>query len=246
MEGEVGMTGDPDLQPASSAVRTAFVAAVATAACTVMSFGLALRAIPISGAFCPTGCVDYPYLNTASQFPTDFVWMVPAMLLVASYLVLATAIHACTAQDRAVFSQAGWALAIVATVVLLIDYYVQFSVVPVSLMNGETHGIPLIIQYNPHGVFLVLEELGYLVMSLSFLFFGLALPTTDRLERTVRRIFVAGFALAAASLILISMGFGLERLDRFEVAVITIDWLVLLANGVLLAIVFRRRLRHLK
>ena len=28
----------------------------------------------------------------------------------------------------------------------------------------------MLIQYNPHGVFIALEEPGYLVMSLSFLF----------------------------------------------------------------------------
>jgi hypothetical protein len=36
--------------------------------------------------------------------------------------------------------------------------------------------------------------------------------------------------------------YGLDRQDRFEVAVISIDWLVLTINGALLSIVFRRRL----
>jgi hypothetical protein len=32
-----------------------------------------------------------------------------------------------------------------------------------------------------------------------------------------------------------------RRVDRFEIAVTSIDWLVLLINGVLLSVLFRRR-----
>jgi len=46
-----------------------------------------------------------------------------------------------------------------------------------SLMNSETEGLAALIQYNPHGVFLALEELGYMIMSLPFLFMALGLPT---------------------------------------------------------------------
>ena len=44
-------------------------------------------------------------------------------------------------------------------------------------------------------------------------------------------------------LVVISIDHGLDRMDRFEVAVISIDWLVLLINGVLLSLVFRRQLK---
>lgn len=44
--------------------------------------------------------------------------------------------------------------AILAAVILLVDYFIQFSVVPVSLMSGETEGIPLLTLYNPHGIFI--------------------------------------------------------------------------------------------
>ena len=111
-------------------------------------------------------------------------------------------------------------------------------------MNGETEGIAALIQYNSHGVFLVLEELGYLIMSLSFLFVAPVFANRSRLESAVRWIFIIGFVLAIVSLAVISVSYGLERLDRFEVAVITIDWLVLIVNGVLLSIVFRRQLKE--
>jgi hypothetical protein len=35
----------------------------------------------------------------------------------------------------------------------------------------------------------------------------------------------------------------LHRQDRFEVAVISIDWLALVINGVLLSMVFRRKFK---
>jgi len=44
-------------------------------------------------------------------------------------------------------------------------------------------------------------------------------------------------------LAVLSIIYGLDRMDRFEVAVISIDWLVLVINGVLLSLLFRRQLK---
>ena len=44
------------------------------------------------------------------------------------------------------------------------------------------------------------------------------------------------------ALSLITINYGLDRQDRFEVAVISINWLVLIINSVLLSIVLRRQL----
>ncbi len=35
-------------------------------------------------------------------------------------------------------------------------------------MKGEKEGISLLTQFNPHGIFIALKEVGYLLMSLSF------------------------------------------------------------------------------
>ena len=126
------------------------------------------------------------------------------------------------------------------------DYFVQFSVVPISLMSGETEGITLLTQYNAHGVFIVLEELGYLLMSLSFLFMAPVFINKNRLEVAVRWVFIISFLLTVLALTLISINYGLDRQDRFEVAVISIDWLVLIVNGILLSIVFKQQLREKK
>jgi len=223
--------------------RFGYYSAILTTVITMVTFGFALVAIPISGANCPGNCAEYPYLDTVSQFPRDFLWMPLAIVLVLAYVTLMVSIHSYALKQKKIYSQVGLSFALIAAAILVADYYIQFSVVPVSLMNSETEGLAMLIQYNPHGVFLALEELGYLVMSLSFLFMAPVFVNRSRLESAVRWIFVIAFILAIISLVAISINYGLDRQDRFEVAVLSIDWLVLIINGVLLSIIFRRQLK---
>jgi hypothetical protein len=227
--------------PVSNAV--GFYAAITTAIITLVTFAFAITAIPISGANCVEGCIEYPYLDAVAQFPKDYRWMLPAIGMVLVYVVFIAAIHAYAPINKKIFSQIGLLFGLIAAIILLVDYFIQFSVVPISLMNGETEGITLLTQYNPHGIFIALEELGYLMMGLSFLFLAFVFATKSRLEMMVRRVFIAGFVLVVISLIIISAIYGLDRQDRFEVIIISIDWLVLLINGILLSLVFRKQLK---
>jgi hypothetical protein len=231
---------------ASSATthRVGFYAAILTALITIVTFGLAIIAVPKSGAACLAGCFAYPYLNTVAQFPHDYLWMPPATVLLLVYVALMASIHSSAAAPQKIFSQIGLSFAIIAAIILASDYFVQFSVIPVSLMNGETEGITLLTQYNPHGLFIVLEDLGYIVMSLSFLCMAPGFAGRTRLEAAVRWVFVAAFILTILSLAVISIVFGLDRQYRFEIVAISINWLVLVINGILLSIVFRRRWTH--
>jgi hypothetical protein len=228
---------------AKSANRVGFYAAILTASTTLITFAFAMTAIPISGANCLKDCIEYPYLDTISQFPKDYLWMYLASLLIVAYVILMASIHAHAPQEKKIFSQIGLTFAIIAAVILLVDYFIQFTVVPVSLMNGETEGITLMTQYNPHGIFIALEEAGYLMMSVSFLFAALAFIRKSRLESAVRWIFILSFVLVIVALMITSILYGLERQDHFEVVVISVNWLVLIVNGVLLSRVFRRALR---
>lgn len=226
-----------------ASISVGFYAGILTVVVTIVTFALALTAIPISGSNCPGDCIDYPYLDTVSQFPRDYRWMLPAIVLLLIYVVLLVAIQGYAPRQNRVYGQIGVAFAIMSATILTSAYFIQFAVVPVSLMNGETEGIALLTQYNPHGIFIAMEELGYLIMSLSFFFAALVFTNKSRLENAVRWIFFIGFVLTMVALTVISIRYGLERLDRFEVAVISIDWLVLLVNGVLLSLVFRRERR---
>ena len=223
--------------------RVGLYSAILTALTTLVTFSLAIIAIPNSGAGCRENCFEYPYVNTLSEFPRDYLWMPPAMLLVVFYVILVVSIHAYAAQHKSIYSQIGLSFALIAAGILLSDYFIQFSVVPVSLMNQETEGIALLTQYNAHGIFIVLEELGYLLMSLSFLFLAPVFANRDRLASVVRWVFIAGFVLTMVFWVVISVIHGLDRMDRFEVAVISINWLVLVLNGVLLSVLFRRQLK---
>lgn len=220
-----------------------FYIAVLMVLITVITFSFAMVAIPVSGANCPANCVTYPYLDTVSQFPRDFLWMPLAMALVLTYVALMAVIHAYARAPQKLFSQIGLLFALISAVILLGDYYVQFSVIPASLMNNETAGLALLIQYNPHGIFIALEELGYLMMSLSFLLMAFVFTGTDRLSRAIRWVFISSFLLTIIALIAIAFTYGLERLDRFEVVVISVNWLALIINGVLLSRLFSRRLK---
>jgi hypothetical protein len=241
------MTGNADYPTRSELSRTAslvgFYSAILTAVITLVTFGFAMLAIPVSGANCPGDCVEYPYLDTLAQYPRDFLWMPLAILLVLAYVALMASIHSCAPRQKKIFSQIGLSFSLIAATILAGDYFIQFSAVPMSLINSETQGLALLIQYNPHGVFLALEELGYLIMSLSFLFIASVFAGRSRLESVVRWVFLIAFALAIVSLVVISFTYGLNRQDRFEVIVLSIDWLALIVNGVLLSIVFRRQLK---
>ncbi|HSL01525.1 MAG TPA: hypothetical protein VK869_14415 [Rubrobacteraceae bacterium] len=228
---------------ATASHRVGLYSAVLTVVIAVCTFGLAITAIPNSGAGCTENCFEYPYVNSLSQFPQDYLWMPPAMLLTVVYVILMVSIHTYSAQHKKIYSQVALSFALIAAGILLSIYYIQFFVVPVSLMNEETEGIALLTQYNPHGVFIVLEELGYLIMALSFLFVAPVFADKGRLESAVRWVFVAGFVLIIVALTAILIRYGLDREDRFEIAAISVDWLVLIINGVLLSIVFRRQLQ---
>ncbi len=226
-----------------SANQVGFYASLTVVILTLVTFGFAIVAVPISGANCLEGCIEYPYLDTVAQFPKDYRWMPLAGLLMLAYVIWTVAIQATAAPRKKVYGQIGLVFASMAALVLASDYFIQFSVVPISLMSGETEGLTLLTQYNAHGVFIALEELGYLLMALSFLFIALIFTGKDRLQTAVRWVFLSGSGLALVSLIAFSSLYGLDRQDRFEVTIISIDWLVLLVNGILLGVVFRNQLR---
>jgi hypothetical protein len=219
-------------------------ASLAVAAITVVTFGLALLAVPISGANCSGDCLGYPYLDTLDRFPRDYIWMYAAMVLLIAYLVFVLSLRAVLLPRGAVLADVTAAVAVASTVVLVPTYFVQALVVPASLAAGETEGITLLTQYNPHGVFIALEEVGYLLMSVSFLAMVPLLKMDGMRTRVIRWLFAGAFVVPVLALIAYSAAYGLDRMDRFEVVVISVDWLVLIINGVLIARLLRDRIRR--
>jgi hypothetical protein len=202
------------------------------------TFAVGIATPPRSGPFASTAnIITYPYTNVASFVPMDYIWLYPGFLLGPAFVVLMACIHHYASDDKKVFSQIGLSFAVVYAAVITTDYFVQLAVLQSSLLSGETAGLSLFTQYNPHGIFIALECLGYLMMSVALLFAG-AVFAGGRLERAIRWLFVTGFVLAVGFLV----GLSLLKYEivAFEVTILTINWIVLIISGALLSVVFKR------
>jgi hypothetical protein len=218
----------------STTSRFGYWSALATTALTVVSFALAITAVPDR--------VPYPFTShvIAEQWPSDYLWMYPAMVLMVAFVALVAAIHGYAPPARKIYSLVGLCIASVAAGILLMDYYVQVTVMQPSLEKGQLDGWAMLTMYNPHGVFIALEEIGYLLMGLVFVCLAAVFVQRNRLERSIRWLFTLSFAAASLALIVVAATRGIYRGDRFEIVVISVVWLTLIAAGPLLAVVFRR------
>jgi hypothetical protein len=95
---------------AKSTLQVGFFSAIFMALMTIITFGFAITAIPISGANCLENCIEYPYLNTISQFPKDFQWMIPAIVMMLVYLVFMVSIHLMLLQNKRYLVKLDWLL----------------------------------------------------------------------------------------------------------------------------------------
>ena len=219
------------------ATRLGFWMAILTVV-VVAVFAVVSIATPArSGPFCGSACVTYPYVDVAQFIPGDYFWLVPGILLAPTFVVLMACIHAFAAEQKQIYSCIGVSFALIYAVVILVDYYLQLTVVVPSLQAGETEGLSLFTQYDPHGLFIALETLGYSMMTVGFLSAAPVFAGAGA-ERAIRGLFVLSFVLAVAAFVgLAVLG---HDLVAFEVTVLMIDWSVLIASGVLLSVVFRR------
>jgi hypothetical protein len=217
-----------------------FYSAILTALLTVLSFVIAYLTPPLSGPFCAGGCFTYPYSDIASRFPRDYIWMYPAMVLNIVYYVLMVSIHYFAPAEKKIFSHIGMSFAFLSMAAFVIDYFLQVSVIQPSLVLGETDGIALLSQFNAHGVFIVLEEIAFIMMSISMLFMTPVFAGQTRAEKAIRWIFTGSFVLTAVSFTLFTFFYGIFREYRFEVAAFAINWLALITSGILLSVIFRK------
>lgn len=217
-----------------------FISSTALAAAAAVTFAIAICTPPISGPFSAGGGITYPYTDIISRFPRDYYWMYPAMLLMLNYVIYMVCIDRYAGMQQKVFSRTALLFACLSAGILFVNYFVQVSVIQPSLINGETDAIAILTQYNPHGIFIALEEVGYIVMSVSILFLVPVFTGTGRIQAGIRWIAILGFILTAVSLIVISAIYGVGREDRFEIAVITIDFMALILLGILSGILFRQ------
>jgi len=225
-----------------SVCRLGFWIAILTAVAAAAALVIAVTtAPPRSGPFCMLdSCITYPYTDAAVFVPNDYLWMYPAFLMSLLFVVLVICIHHYTSADKRVFSQVALSFAVISAAVHTVNYFIQLAVIQPSLLKGELQGLSLFSQYNPHGIFIALEDAGYLMMGVAFLFIALVFSRRKRLENVIRYIFIISSVLAVGSLILLALVYGSDLEYRYEVVVIVIVWITLIVSGALLSLFFKR------
>jgi len=224
------------MERANSIFKFGYYISFATAILTLVTFAMAILTPPFSGPLCEAGCFQYPYTDILSRFPRDYYWMYPAMILVLFYLAMTACIHQIVPANKKHFSLISVAFSVMATLILFTDYFIQVSVIQPSLLAGETEGISILSQFNPHGIFIVLEEIGFVFMSISF-FCYVPIFTT---EKAIKWTSMIGFFLTIISFIIITFIYGINREYRFELAVISIVWTELIVLSFLLKRYFKK------
>lgn len=234
----------PDMKARSpawkGANRLGFWSAVLTAILAASAFAVGIATPPRSGPFCLSACIPYPYTDVAAFVPRDYLWMYPGILLAMIFVVLIVCIHHYAEDDKKLLGQIGLSFASISAALIAIDYFIQLGVIQPSLLKGESESLSLFTQYNPHGIFIALEDLGYLMMSLALLFVSAVFVKSKGLERVIRWLFMVSSLIAIVALIGFSVIYGKDLEYRYEVTVLTINWITLIVGGVLLAILFKR------
>lgn len=180
------------------------------------------------------GMVNYIWTTLKT---IDYTLFIPAFLLAPVFVVLMASIHYYAAVDKKIYSLIGLAFAVIYATIITTDYFVLWTVVLPSTLMGETAGLSLFSLYNPHGIFVSLESIAYMMMSLALLFIAPVFQG-GRIERALKWIFIGGFVLGIGALV----GVLLMKYDivMYEIAIITIYCPVLIISGILLSIIFKR------
>jgi hypothetical protein len=161
---------------------TAILSAVFSAGWAVSMFGVQQVLAPM------------PAWRGASAYAQDFrplqlLNLYPSLFLALAFLGLLACIYAYAPPDKKIWSLIALCVGVLYATMASVNYNVQFVAVRQSLLAGETDGIAMLPQANPHSIFWALAN-AYAYMSLAML---LLVPvfTGGRLERWIRWLLVA-------------------------------------------------------
>jgi len=230
--------------PEHTAARLGFWAALVLALLTPATFAIAIATPPRSGPFCTGTCFAYPYMGAVQFVPRDFLWCYPAVFMLPAFVVAIACLGYVVDQAKRPMALAALCFAAIAAGLISTDYFLQIEVVQPSLLKAESEGLAILSQYNPHGVFIAIEDFSYLMLGAAFCFTGTALPRITRSARTLRWILMLSLPILFGTYAWMAWQFGPSLETRFELAAITIDWTVLTVAGIMLALFFRRTARE--
>lgn len=219
--------------------RGSMAVAAATAVTAAVALLLAVSTPARAGAFCGAGCVGYPYTDVAAFVPRDYLWMYPGLLAALLFVALAVCLLFAVAPAHRLPAAIGTGAAVIGATVLALDYAVQLMVMQPALRAGDADGISPWSQYDPHGLFIALENLGYALFGAAFVLLGVALVDLPGAAlRAARLTFVVGGGLILVALVVLATIYGVGLDVRFEVTGLSLSWLVLAVAGALLTVAF--------
>ncbi len=229
------------IEGAGTVCRAGVISSALLALFTAGTFLVAIFTPPISGPFAAGETVVYPYRDILGRFPRDYYWMYPALLMALIFVVYVISVTGNTSGRMGISGTAALVFASMSSLILFTDYFIQLSVIQPSLLLGEYEGLALYTQYNPHGLFIVLEEAGYLLMAIAIAFLYPSFAGKGKIRAALRWITVVNITLSVGSLALISFLMGIRREYIFEVAVISFNFIALILLGILSAVLFLNR-----
>lgn len=180
-----------------------------------------------------------------TQFDSlQMLWIIPALLLAPSFLILMVCIRDSAAKSKRLFADAGVAFTTVYVALASVNYLVQILVVWPGLLRGEAQGLTFLSMANPRSLFFALEGPSYLFQEIGIIFAALVFVAPG-IQRLIRwSLFGAGFGCwpIAALLVLVLPKAVLSALGPMGVVSVGTDlWAIFLAvSGGLLAAYFRR------
>jgi hypothetical protein len=234
-EDEMETTRSNGIDERSVTPRMVFWSALTTSVLALVAFVIAATTPPRTGPFAaPRSLIAYPFAAADRFVPADFIWMYPVLLMVLAYLFLSVCLRERASAGARVWGTFGLCLAVTSFAVLAIAYFSQIYAIQPALVAREAADVVALSQYNPHGFFIALENLGYLAMALSLGAFALTFAGT-RLQTATRWTLGLAAVIAVLALVVMSAVYGVGLEYRFEVAIITIDYFALVAGGALIA-----------
>ena len=214
--------------------RLGFWSSILTAA-----FAIAFLAMGLFGSSYTEG-INYPYLLTTIR-PIDYAVWYPACFLALAVVVLMVCILREAAPDKKIFGQIALSFALIYAGLTVADFFLQWTVVLPSIANNETAQLSLLSIYNPHGKPIAIESLGYLLLNSALLYLAPVFGGQNRLERSLRWLFVMGFVLVIGAFVALSLAG--DPIVVFEVVAVTMNVAILIAAGASLSLFFRRATR---
>ena len=131
-------------------------------------------------------CTLYPYADAGRFFPRDYLWMAPGFCSRRCSPWWWPACICAFRRERKPWALIAALFSAVATALVTLDYFAQVLVIQPSLEHHEMDGVALFTQYNPRGLFIAMEDLGYLFLAVAFAFLAAALPVTFRPAKAIR------------------------------------------------------------